>query len=225
MEFSYRVWGDRALFTDPSSLLSLEKLSYMVPTYSALVGLTESIYWKPGITYEIISVRVMNKIEMFSEGVRYMVLRKGVDEADRGMVTYLDKVAYQVKVRMVVEDKKVVNKHRAIFERSLNRGGRLEPFLGTSECGAYIEPCDFGEGEGFYDSYGLMAFGNMFCRYDYNNAKRVKVKNKSGKVTANEYLVGLDYYNYMMDNGVIDFEPSRFTRIDTVRQRMSWKEE
>ena len=43
----FRVWGNEALFTDPLTKVGGEKFSYPVPTYQALKGITESIYWKP----------------------------------------------------------------------------------------------------------------------------------------------------------------------------------
>jgi CRISPR-associated protein Cas5d len=43
------------------------------------------------------------------------------------------------------------NKHHNILKRSLRAGGRRDIFLGTRECQAYVEPCRFGEGKGYYD--------------------------------------------------------------------------
>ena len=52
--------------------------------------------------------------------------------------------------------------------RMIERGGRRDVFLGTRECQGYVEPCEFGEGEGFYDNYpGEMSFGLMFHGFDY----------------------------------------------------------
>ena len=49
----YTVFGRYALFTDPLSKTGGEKCSYQIPTYQALKGITESIYWKPTITWVI----------------------------------------------------------------------------------------------------------------------------------------------------------------------------
>ena len=49
----YKVYGKYALFTDPLTKTGGEKLSYQVPTYQALKGITESIYWKPTFTWGI----------------------------------------------------------------------------------------------------------------------------------------------------------------------------
>ena len=53
------VTGEKALFTDPIS--PIERRSYTVPTFSALRGLLESIYWHPGVDYIVDKVCVMNK--------------------------------------------------------------------------------------------------------------------------------------------------------------------
>ena len=41
----YQVYGDYALFADPVTRVGAEKSSYHIPTYEALKGITESIYW------------------------------------------------------------------------------------------------------------------------------------------------------------------------------------
>ncbi|MEC2691212.1 CRISPR-associated protein Cas5, partial [Bacillus cereus] len=42
----FEVFGDYALFTDPLMKMGGEKLTYQVPTYQAIKGIVESIYWK-----------------------------------------------------------------------------------------------------------------------------------------------------------------------------------
>ena len=46
-QIEYCVSGNYALFSDPIARMGGEKFSYMLPTYQALKGITESIYWKP----------------------------------------------------------------------------------------------------------------------------------------------------------------------------------
>lgn len=58
----YEVWGRYALFSEVATRVGGEKYSYQVPTYQALKGITESIYWKPTFKWVIDAVRVMNKI-------------------------------------------------------------------------------------------------------------------------------------------------------------------
>lgn len=63
----YKVYGKYALFTDPLTKTGGEKLSYQVPTYQALKGITESIYWKPTFTWVIDECRVMHPIRTESK--------------------------------------------------------------------------------------------------------------------------------------------------------------
>ena len=44
-----------------------------IPTYEALKGITESIYWKPTIIWIIDAVRVMNPIQTETKGIRRCV--------------------------------------------------------------------------------------------------------------------------------------------------------
>lgn len=46
-QIEFKVWGKYALFSDPVTRMGGEKLSYPIPTYQALKGITESIYWRP----------------------------------------------------------------------------------------------------------------------------------------------------------------------------------
>ncbi|MFU0827104.1 MAG: hypothetical protein ACFWTJ_06125 [Lachnoclostridium sp.] len=55
--FYYRLYGDYALFTDPVTKGGGEKYTYQVPTYQALKGITEQLYWKPTLVYYIDSVK------------------------------------------------------------------------------------------------------------------------------------------------------------------------
>ena len=59
----FEVYGAYALFSEPVMRVGGEKTSYHIPTYEALKGITESIYWKPTIKWVIDAVRVMNAIQ------------------------------------------------------------------------------------------------------------------------------------------------------------------
>jgi len=64
----FQVYGRMALFTDPITKVGGERSSYSVPTYQALKGITESIYWKPTFYWVVDEVRVMNRIATQSRG-------------------------------------------------------------------------------------------------------------------------------------------------------------
>lgn len=62
MSYGFRIMvtGDYACFTRPE--MKVERVSYDVPTPSALEGMLKSIYWKPAIRYVIDKIIVFNPI-------------------------------------------------------------------------------------------------------------------------------------------------------------------
>lgn len=167
----FKVSGRYALFSDPINRIGGEKFSYQVPTYQALKGILESVYWKPTIIWVIDEVRVMNMIKTQSQGIRPVGFAGG---NTLSIYTYLANVEYQVKAhfewnynRPNLEQDRNENKHYLIAKRMINCGGRRDIFLGTRECQGYVEPCKVGEGEGAYDNYGSLSFGLMFHGFDY----------------------------------------------------------
>lgn len=167
----FKVSGRYALFSDPINRIGGEKFSYQVPTYQALKGILESVYWKPTLIWIIDEVRVMNLIKTQSQGIRPVNFSGG---NTLSIYTYLANVEYQVRAhfewnynRPNLEKDRNENKHYIIAKRMIKCGGRRDVFLGTRECQGYVEPCKFGEGEGAYDNYGSLSFGLMFHGFDY----------------------------------------------------------
>ena len=72
-QIEFKVYGKYALFSDPLTRVGGEKFSYQIPTYQALVGVCESIYWKPTLYWVIDSVRIINPIKMEPKGIRPLV--------------------------------------------------------------------------------------------------------------------------------------------------------
>jgi len=66
MSFGFKiiVKGDYACFTRPE--MKVERVSYDVPTPSAIEGLLKSIYWKPAIRYVIDKIIVFNPINFIN---------------------------------------------------------------------------------------------------------------------------------------------------------------
>jgi CRISPR-associated protein Cas5d len=192
----FKIWGEYALFSDPITRVGGEKFSYQVPTYQALKGILESVYWKPTFIWYIDTVRVVKKIQTESKGVKPIKMTGGNDLA---YYTYLRKVEYQVLAHFewnlyrenLAEDRNE-HKHHNIAKRSIKKGGRRDVFLGTRECQGYVESCVFGEGESFYDSYGQLDFGVQFHGFDYPD--------ETGK---DELVVRL--WEAKMNNGIIKF--------------------
>lgn len=168
---SFKVYGREALFCDPLTKLGGEKYSYPVPTYQALKGVLESCYWKPTFIWVIDRVRIMSRIQTCSKSMRPIEYGGGNTLA---MYTYLEDVEYHVQAhfewnmqRPELQRDRNENKHFFIAKRMIEKGGRRDIFLGTRECQAYIEPCDFKEGEGYYDDAGDIAFGVMVHGLNY----------------------------------------------------------
>ena len=195
----YRVFGRYALFTDPLSKTGGEKCSYQIPTYQALKGITESIYWKPTITWVIDECRIMKPILTESKGIRPIKYSGG---NDLFFYTYLQDVEYRVKAhfewnenRLDLAHDRNEHKHYDIARRMLERGGRRDIFLGVRECQGYVEPCPLNEGEGAYDKTSL-SFGIMVHGITYPD-EAVREEEK-GKMTVR-------LWNAQMVNGVIRF--------------------
>ncbi len=167
----FKVTGRYAMFADPVTRVGGEKFSYQIPTYQALKGILESVYWKPTFIWYIDAVRVMKKIQTESKGIKPIKMSGG---NDLSYYTYLRDVEYQVLAhfkwnehRTELVDDRNEHKHHNIARRTIIKGGRRDIFLGTRECQGYVEPCKFGEGESFYENYGELDFGIQFHGYDY----------------------------------------------------------
>lgn len=171
-QIEFVVYGKYALFTDPVTRIGGEKFTYQIPTYQAMKGIVESIYWKPTITWYIDAVRVMNAIQTEVKGMRPIKYQNS--ENDLMYYTYLRESAYQVRAYFEFNENRPdlaydwnENKHHNIAKRSVERGGRRDIYLGTRDCQGYVEACEFGSGDGFYDHYGEIGFGPMFHGFTY----------------------------------------------------------
>lgn len=168
---SFKVYGRYALFTDPVTKIGGEKCSYHLPTYEAIKGVLKSIYWKPSFIWHVDRVRVMKPLRTQTKGTKPLVWNGGNSLA---IYTFLHHVEYQIEAhfewnshRPELAKDHIDGKHFAIAKRSIARGGRQDIFLGTRDCQAYVEPCEFGEGIGFYDEIDELGFGLMFHGFDY----------------------------------------------------------
>ena len=169
---AFKVWARHALFTDPLTRIGGEKCSYHVPTYEALKGIAKSIYWKPTFIWVIDEVRVMKRIRTQTKGTK--PLKYHAEGNDLAIYTFLADVEYQVRAhfewnmhRPELADDRNPGKHFAVAQRTLERGGRQDIFLGTRDCQGYVEPCEFDTGRGDYDGTDEVAYGMMFHGFDY----------------------------------------------------------
>jgi CRISPR-associated protein Cas5 subtype I-C len=130
----FEVYAKYALFSDPITRVGGEKFSYQVPTYQALKGILESIYWKPTFIWIVDAVRIMGKIQTEGKGMRPIRMSGGNDLA---YYTYLKDVRYQVLAHFVWNDNRPglqndrnENKHHSIAKRSIEKEVGVIFFLG-----------------------------------------------------------------------------------------------
>lgn len=194
------VYGDYALFSDPLLRVGGEKSSYQVPTYEALKGVLASVYWKPTIMWIVDEVRVMNRIQTEVKSMRPIKYNGGNDLA---YYTYLKDCRYQLRAhfewnlnRPELEQDRNENKHFDMAKRMIKRGGRRDIFLGTRECQAYVEPCVFGEGRGYYDALPRLELGVMYHGITY--ADEAYSPETAGRMTIN-------LWQPSMEKGIIRF--------------------
>lgn len=62
--FCLEVWGDYACFTRPE--MKVERVSYDVPTPSAVRAVFESVLWKPAIRWQVNKIEVLKPIKWTS---------------------------------------------------------------------------------------------------------------------------------------------------------------
>lgn len=191
---SFRLWGRYALFTDPVTRVGGEKCSYHLPTYEAIKGVLKSIYWKPTLIWHVDKVRVMKPLRTQTKGTKPLVWNGGNSLA---IYTFLRDVEYQVEAhfewnehRPELADDRIDGKHYNILKRTLEKGGRQDIFLGTRDCQAYVEPCEFGSGDSPHKDE--LAFGLMFHSFAYPDE------------TGGKNLESL-FWQATLKNGILEF--------------------
>ena len=197
----FEVYGSYALFSDPVMRVGGEKSSYQIPTYEAIKGILHSIYWKPTIIWVVDKIRVINRIQTEVKGMR--PINYSSRGNDLAYYTYLKDCRYQVQAhfewnmnRPELAGDRNENKHHELAKKAINRGGRRDVFLGTRECQAYVEPCVFGEGPGYYDDLPFQNFSLMYHGITY--ADEAYSAETRGKMTVNLWYP-------KMEKGVVRF--------------------
>lgn len=196
-KITYKVYGKYALFTDPSTKIGGEKMSYHLPTYEALKGITESIYWKPTFDWVIDRCRVMKPIQTQAKSIRPIKYKDGTNTLS--LYTYLYNVEYIVEAhfewnlqREDLKEDRNENKHWLIAKRMLERGGRRDIFLGTRECQGYVEPCEFDEGSSFFEDIEEVTYGLTYHGIQYPNLPE-------------ENTMKIDFFYPVLKRGMIEF--------------------
>lgn len=158
------VEGDYALFSRPE--MKVERVSYDVPTPSALVGLLSSVYWHPGMKYIIERVHVLKPIKFVnirrnevSEKLPFTDVKKQMEGKKDDICIYtsecrtqrasmlLKDVSYGVEAHFILTDDKdsslTEEKCYNILLRRLRKGQYFsQPFLGCREFPARVTLTD-----------------------------------------------------------------------------------
>lgn len=193
--FEFEAGGESGLFTDPNVSDEHTRITYPIPTYGALVGLCETIFWQPTFIWVVDKVRVMEPIktqEIWKSGIKVAGGRVILKD------TVLVNPRYQVQAhfewnpsRPDLKHDRNYGKYNAMIKRYLESGGRRMPALGTRKTGmAFVEACRFGEGDGFYDNSGKIIYGSMYHSFDYASGEAEKCPL---------------WWQPVMENGVIEF--------------------
>lgn len=204
-----------ALFTRPESRASGEKDSYPVPTYEALVGMIESVYWKPSIVIVVDECRVLDIIQYT------MRAKKHVDPASktwsRAIMAYrmLGPVRYEVKFHLepnlarpdMLADGQNQKKHEDMMARYIRYGGRRPIYFGSamSETYGYVKDIEGREPvPGAYDNVVQYDLGIMFFGFRYPDRQSASVAPPICPGAVESY-----YWRPVMDHGIIQFPPPK----------------
>ncbi|MEG2541217.1 MAG: type I-C CRISPR-associated protein Cas5c [Clostridia bacterium] len=157
------IEGDYACFTRPE--MKVERVSYDVPTPSAIRGIIESIYWKPAIKYVIDKIYVLKPIKfmnirrnevkevassrkmqslMNGKDVDASIYRGG-DNINQRASMILKDVSYAVEAHFELTGKEGddADKHYSILTRRLQNGQFFKaPSLGCAEFPAAVTMID-----------------------------------------------------------------------------------
>lgn len=210
MSFLIELWGNGACFTRPE--MKVERVSYDVPTPSAIRGIVESIYWHPGITWIVDRIYVLNPVlfknitrNEVNKGISYSDMlaqqKRGtgnlhIDTSDSGnrtqrATTYLKDVHYVVDVHFLL-NKDIAGadnsgKVSAIVDRRIATGACYsQPYFGTREFPAYFKRWNSNEPIPAINE--SRDFGFMLYDMDFISEKDIRPS----------------YFKCVMKNGVID---------------------
>lgn len=187
---AYEVTGPRACFTRPEA--NAERLSYPVPTPSALSGLTASIYGHPQVRWQVHQIEVLAPLrwgslrrnETARPGSRED-LKRGYLDADgavqQRMTSFLRDVHYRVFVHAWVHpEARETNeaKYRDQLTRRIERGQHFrQPALGMREFFADVSPLTEAKPIDWTEDLGIMLHSIAFDdvagteSYDYFRAR------------------------------------------------------
>lgn len=213
--FTLEIAGDFAMFGTPLSKQSCEMISYPMPTYSALCGIMNSIYYRPGIRWVIDQCRVMNEIKYINVPIKTPHYKVKFNRKERlGRIfnnSFLIDARYQIRAHYEIDNYFVNDihgycsfSHDDAIRKAINYCPEKIVTLGKRCCGpAFIKECEWKEKESFYDDFCDSEEIYMFHSFLFDKM------DKGRKITE------VGFCNQKMDRGIIDF-----SRISV--EYMSW---
>ena len=183
-----------AVFTESVNRLSGAKISYSVPTYSALLGIFNSIYSRPYFFWVIDECRVINRIK-FAPIPRTDPF-KNFGKSERYIYQYLTGCKYVVKAHFEI-DKKVkeplryysLSKINNAVKAEIRRGGEGGVFLGCRECQAFVHDGENEELMGYYDDFDELDLGEMFHSFSFPDSSSPYVRANSWHVVMRKGII------------------------------------
>lgn len=231
------VSGPRACFTRPE--FKTERVSYEVPTPSALEGFLKCIYWKPAFKYVIDKIVVFNpirtacikrnelknkipvsKVMKTIEGkpVDLHIYTEEVSERAQRTTTVLKNVMYGIEFHiemsgcMAFHEGEGIQKHLEIFHKRMDTGRVFkEPYFGCSEFLAdRWELVDSFPTEKIHESLkGTRYPGTMLYGMKFPIEKPAEDSEEGWKKQVWSDNAKSIYYTPLMVNGVIDVAQRR----------------
>ncbi len=203
MEIILEVWGDFACFSQPNA--KVERLSYSVPTPSAVRGIYSSVYSKPKEFYwQVKRIEVLNPIRYISfkrNEVKSKVAGKPIfadDDRTQRQTVALRDVRYRFAAEICPREE-FPGTVTQLYEQALRRirGGKtfVQPSLGLKEFVAYFEEGDEKNGAKPIPvdmDFGLVVY-DIFDLHDYKLRKKAQPR--------------LSLYHCVMKQGVIEVPP------------------
>ena len=202
MEVIMEVWGDFACFSKPEN--KVERLTYPVPTPSAVRGILSSVYAKPReFIWQVNRIEVLNPIRYISfkrNEVKSKVSNKPIftdDDRTQRQTVALRDVRYRFAASICPRPN-FNGSETQLYEQALRRirGGKAfaQPALGLKEFVAYFQEADSsGPAPIPVDmDLGLMVY-DVFDLHDYELRKKARPR--------------LSLYHCVMEQGVIQGPP------------------
>ena len=195
MAIQVEVWGDYACFSRPE--MKVERVSYDIITPSAARGLLESVFWHPGLKWQVDRIRVCNPIQFTNirrNEIRSTLLSSSALTAAKGKAALpalytaaeiqqraaliLKKPHYVIECHFTLTSKAAPGDNPGKFQDILRR--RLEqgqfyhqPYFGCREFPANFRPCA-GKPSCPETLRGECDLGYMLYDMDYSDRENIR---------------------------------------------------